>query len=176
MRRNATPSVTKRGQQLDKKYSLNGHILKYVDHYPYVGVKFQSDLKWSHHITNVTNKTSRSLGIVYRTFGECPAEVRASGYYTLVRSHLEYASAAWDPHYIKDVKKLEGIQRKAARFVTGNRERTERTVTRILADLEWPPHSSRTQSPETEHPPQGPNWRDSFASAGPCHSPAANHQ
>ncbi len=38
------------------------------------------------------------------------------------------------------------------------------------------PLSSLTQSPETEHPPQGPNWRDSFASAVPCHSPAANHQ
>ncbi len=92
-------SVTKRGQQLDKTYSLNGHILKSVDHYPYLGVEFQSDLKWSHHTTNVTNKASRSLCIVYRTFGQCPAEVRASGYYTLVRPHLEYASTAWDPHY-----------------------------------------------------------------------------
>ncbi len=100
-----TFSVTKRGQQLDKKYSLNGHTLKSVDHYPYLGIEFQSDLK-CHHITNVTNKASRSLGIVYRTFGQCPAEVRASGYYTLVRPHLEYASAAWDPHYFKDVKEL----------------------------------------------------------------------
>ncbi len=38
-------SVTKRGQQLDKKYSLNGHTLKYVDYYPYLGLEFQSDLK-----------------------------------------------------------------------------------------------------------------------------------
>ncbi len=38
------------------------------------------------------------------------------------------------------------------------------------------PFSSLMQSPDTEHPPQGPNWRDSFASAGPCHSPAANHR
>ncbi len=138
-----TLSVTKRGQHLDKKYSLNGHILKSVDHYPYLGVEFQSDLKWSHRITNVTNKASRSLDIVYRTFGQCSAEVRASGYYTLVRPHMEYASVAWDPHYFKDVKKLEGIQRKVARFIIGNRERTEGTVTRILADLEWPPLALR---------------------------------
>ncbi len=38
------------------------------------------------------------------------------------------------------------------------------------------PLSSPRQSPETEHTSQGPNWRDSFASARPCHSPAANHQ
>ncbi len=75
-----TLSVTKRGQQLDKKYSLNGHTLKSVDHYPYLGIEFQSYLKWSHHITNVTNKASRSLSIVYRTFGQCPAEVSALVY------------------------------------------------------------------------------------------------
>ncbi len=98
--------------------------------------------KQSRHTSILLNKASRSLGIVYRTFGQCPAEVRASGY-TLVRPHLEYASAAWDPHYIKDVKKLEGIQRKAARFVTGSRERTEGTVTHILVDLEWSPLALR---------------------------------
>ncbi len=36
--------------------------------------------------------------------------------------------------------------------------------------------SSPMQSPETEDPPQCSNRGDSFASAGPCHSPAANHQ
>ena len=86
-----TLSVTKRGQQLNKRYSLKGHTLMSVDHYPYLGVEFQSDLKWNHHITKVINKASRSLCIVYRTFGQCPSEVRASGYYTLVRPHLEYA-------------------------------------------------------------------------------------
>ncbi len=52
----------------------------------------------------------------------------------------------------------------------GNRQR-------YLGRLGMPPHpfSSLTQSPETEHPPQEPNWRDSFASAGQCHTPAANH-
>ncbi len=45
-----------------------------------------------------------------------------------------------------------------------------------LGRLGIAPLSSLMQSPETEHPPQGPNWRDSFASAGPCHNPAENHQ
>ncbi len=47
---------------------------------------------------------------------------------------------------------------------------------RYLGRLGMAPLSSPMQSQETEHPSQGPNWRDSFASAGPCHSPAANHQ
>ena len=38
-----------------------------------------------------------------------------------MRSGLEYASAIWDPpHKSNARKKLESVQRKAARFVTGN--------------------------------------------------------
>ncbi len=44
---------------------------------------------------------------------------------------------------LKNVKKLEGIQRKVARFVTGKRERTEGTITSILADLKWSPLALR---------------------------------
>ncbi len=38
------------------------------------------------------------------------------------------------------------------------------------------PHSSLMQSPETEHSPQNPNWRDCYANAGSRYSPAANYQ
>ncbi len=57
-------------------------------------------------------------------------------------------------------------------------------IKRELSHVSWqtwnapppPPLSSLKQSPETEHSPQGPNWSDSCASAGPCHSPAVNLQ
>ncbi len=57
--------------------------------------------------------------------------------------HPGEVSATWDPHYIKDVKMMEGIQRKAAWFITGNRERTKWTVKCILADFECPPLALR---------------------------------
>ena len=38
----------------------------------------------------------------------------------MVRPIIEYGSAAWDPYYEKDIKRLERIQRKAARFCAGN--------------------------------------------------------
>ena len=33
---------------------------------------------------------------------------------------MEYASEAWDPHLVKDIKKVEAVQRSAARFVKNN--------------------------------------------------------
>ena len=39
---------------------------------------------------------------------------------TLVRPTLEYASSSWNPYTDSDVKRLEQIQKNAARFVCYN--------------------------------------------------------
>ena len=46
-----------------------------------------------------------------------------TAYTTLVRPKLQYACTAWDPHYQKDKAALERVQRKSARFFTGNYDR-----------------------------------------------------
>ena len=44
-------------------------------------------------------------------------EAKNLAYLSLVRPHLEYAAAAWDPYIAKDIQQLERVQRRAARFV-----------------------------------------------------------
>ena len=43
---------------------------------------------------------------------------------TNVRPILEYGSVVWDPHTEQDSEKIKAIQRRAARYVTGNYRRT----------------------------------------------------
>ena len=43
--------------------------------------------------------------------------IKASAYLTMVRPIMEYASAVWDPFYVKDIQQLEKVQRRAARWV-----------------------------------------------------------
>ena len=62
----------------------------------------------------------------------CPQEIKAAACFALVRSHLEYAASAWDPHLVKDIQKLEAVQRRAARFVTNNRSRIPGSMTKTL--------------------------------------------
>ena len=76
---------------------------------------------------------------------DCPRSVRETAYKTLVRPTLEYGSAAWDPYYDKDIKKLERDQRKAARFCAGNYN-PHASVTEMLKDLSWDTLATRRKT------------------------------
>ena len=95
-----------------------------------------SKLKWDQHVSSVSSKASKVLGIVRRNLHICPRSVRETVYKTLVRPTLEYGGAAWDPYYDKDIKKLERVQRKATRFCAGNYN-PPASVTEMLKDLSW---------------------------------------
>ena len=49
---------------------------------------------------------------------------------------MEYACIIWDPVTQKNIRELEMVQRRAARFVTGD-YRTTSSVTRMLEALQW---------------------------------------
>ena len=58
----------------------------------------------------------------------------------MVRPILEYASPVWDPYQQTDIKALEQVQRRAARYVFNDYStRTPGCVTKMLDDLEWEP-------------------------------------
>ena len=94
-------------------------------------------LGWSTHIGHVTSKASRMLGVVRRNLYNCPESVKETAYFSLVRPHTEYASVVWDPYQKNDKKRVERIQRSAARFVKSNYKRTKGTVTSLLSEIGW---------------------------------------
>ena len=63
----------------------------------YLGVKLDSKLSWAKHITEITSKSSKVLGMVKRTLGPCKPEVKDTAYNMLVRPKLEYANTYLEP-------------------------------------------------------------------------------
>ena len=70
--------------------------------------------------------------------------IKAVAYTSLVRPL--YASAAWDPHSQNNIKRLERIQRQAARFCTNNYSRGPGSVTKLLQELRWEILQTRRKS------------------------------
>lgn len=57
---------------------------------------------------------------------------------------MEYAATVWDPYQQAQIQLLEGVQRRAARFVKGNYYvRTPGCVTSMMVDLQWEPLETR---------------------------------
>ena len=79
-------------------YTVLGHTLQAVDHYPYLGVSLSENLSWKPHILNITNKANSTLGFVKRNLHHCPQKVKDQVYKSLVRPRLEYGCTVWDPY------------------------------------------------------------------------------
>ena len=79
-----------------------------------------SDLRWNTHVSNICSKANRTLGFLRRNLYSCLQDVKEAAYKGLVRPVLDYGSSVWDPPGIVLQEELESVQKRAARFVTGN--------------------------------------------------------
>ena len=59
-------------------------------------------LSWREHVHNISAKATRVLNFIRRNIYHCTSEVKALAYTSLIRPHLEYASAAWDTYTARD--------------------------------------------------------------------------
>ena len=56
--------------------------------------------------------------VLYKDFSSTiPKSVKVKLYTTLVRAQVLYCSPVWRPYLIKDIKKLEQLQRQATKYV-----------------------------------------------------------
>ena len=113
-----------------------------VTHHPYLGIELQSDLRWTTHIENTTNKAQKTLNMLKRNLKRASTTVKSQAYKTIVRPQLEYASAIWDPHTEKDTDNLNKIQNYAAGWVHHDYSHYT-SVSPLKKQLNWPSLSVR---------------------------------
>jgi hypothetical protein len=74
-------------------------------------------------------------------------QTKASAYFSLVRPSLEYCCTVWSQYTIRDsIKKLEMVQRRAARYTT-HRYRNTSSGSDMLCDL----HSTTLEDRHSKH-------------------------
>ena len=118
-------------------YTLEGTVLENVESIKYIGITITSDLNWNTHVSNVGTRANRTLGFLRRNLYSCPQEVKGAAYKGLVRPVLDYGSSVWELPVVVLQEELESVQKRAARFVTGNCNYETGSTTGILGQLKW---------------------------------------
>lgn len=135
-------SVSNRHCLFNSSYVLNNAILENVDSFKYLGITITKDLKWNKHISAACARASGVLRFVARNLQIPSRIIKERAYMSLVRPHVEFCSSVWDPHTQQLQHKLEMVQRRAARFVTG-RYHNKSSVSNMINDLNWKSLQSR---------------------------------
>jgi len=103
-------------------YDVNDVQLECVSEEKDLGVIINEDLKWQKQCSEAVRKANRMLGMIKRNFIDRSQETIILLYKSLVRPHLEYCCQLWSPYYKKDIKLIEGVQRRPTKLVTGMQE------------------------------------------------------
>ena len=128
--------TNKRLHIINTTYTIHGQPLSIVDSAKYLGVTISSKLTWKEHITTKIKKANSTRAFLQRNLRAAPIHVKTKAYNTFIRPSVEYCSTVWSPHQKDLIKKLEGVQRRSARFVMGDYRQTS-SVTSMLNHLQW---------------------------------------
>ncbi len=129
--------ITKKRNPNCRVYNMSGTQLLTVTSYPYLGVEIQNNLSWENHVSAISKRGSKILGLLRRNINSCNRETKSIAYMSLVRPILEYASPVWDPYRLKHINSLDQVQRRAARFAFADYRSTS-SVSAMLNMLKWP--------------------------------------
>ena len=115
---------------------LDGHLIERVNSYKsLLGVQVDETLSWEAHISEVVGKVAKVLAALRRLRPVCPQSTLVTIYKSLVLPHLDYCSAVWGCIGNGLSQKLEKLQNRAARIVTGSG--WDVRSAQILCALNW---------------------------------------
>ena len=127
--------VMKIRKKLKYKYSLNGVYLEEVNQQKDLGITISNDLSPRNHIVNIVKKANQRVGMIRRCFSNLTPKKVKTLYVTMVRPVIEYGSPTWSPNYIKDIKLLEGVQKRCIRLANGELKLPSLSTRRLEIDL-----------------------------------------
>ena len=132
--------VTSKREPILSDYYLHGHIIANEPLAKYLGFTLTQDLNWDTHIQNICVKAIQTIGFLRRNLNIGTVSIKQQAYFSLI--HLlfmfaplvEYSSTVWDSYTQKKFKKLEMVQRSAARYVL-HRYHNTASVTNMFKTL-----------------------------------------
>ena len=120
-------------QELD--LSINGISLKRVNSSKCLGVEIDEFLTWDAHIASISRKVSSGIGVLKKIKPFFPTFNLISVYQSIVEPYFDYCSIVWDDISDHLTDKLQILQNRAARVITGADYRMH--ISELLSKLGW---------------------------------------
>ena len=96
---------------------INGSNIEFVDNFVFLGITINNKLNWNSHINKVTNKISKTVGILNKLRSFLPSGVLQTIYNTLILPHMTYRILAWGRH----TNTIHTIQKRAIRIIAASK-------------------------------------------------------
>ena len=83
----------------------------------YLGLILDNKLDWKSHISELSKKLSRALGLLYKIRDSCPLSVLRSLYFSIFNSHLSYGLVVWGNASKLYINKIKSLQKRALKSI-----------------------------------------------------------
>ena len=116
--------------------TFGGNIIPVHDNHTHLGMTFSKDLRFHKHINTICHKINTALSPLYPIAKYLPRPILDQIYKTYIRPHFDYCDVIYDGHItVQDATRLETLQNRAARLVTGGLFRTP--TDKLRTELGW---------------------------------------
>ena len=106
-------------KQTDFNIHLDGEEIQMVDDTSFLGINIDCHLLWEKHCQEVSNRVSRTAGILGRLKHTLPLSALRTIYDSLFMSHIQYGLEIWGGNNTSKGKgRLQSIQKKAIRHIS----------------------------------------------------------
>ena len=121
----------------DLEIELGGNNIERVNETKTLGVIVDDQLNWKTHLDIVT-KVSKGIGMIRRMEAFVPQMTLISVYNAIILPHFDYCRLVWDTCSNYLLEKLQKMQNRAARVITGKSYEVS-NYDDILRELSWQP-------------------------------------
>ena len=114
---------------------FDGVSIEKVDHFKYLGVIFDSNLTWSHHIEFISSNVSKRCGLIRRVKYHLPDCIIKKLAESLVMPHFDYCCHTWSNCSLHLSNRLQVQMNNLARIILSADIRT--SVNSMMTVLNW---------------------------------------
>lgn len=97
---------------------IDGVLIPQITKVNFLGVVIDQNLTWKEHISQISIKLAKNIGILSRISYKLPINILTNLYYSLIHPYLAYCNIVWASNYTSRLTRLIILQKRAVRVIT----------------------------------------------------------